>query len=157
MRVLLQTSGQLAPPTNASVKAAPWEEGEQPCASFDHLTGKRESTVFPTKTQLMAETDRSNTRHVWNLGTGFVSLPQLYRDATWRMSVSRRMPNVTPFTCIGELWPPQALIFTTLAAARSPCVMFCMGFQWNRSTSMERKSRNIVSPICKLRAHYTHT
>jgi len=33
--VLLQTSRQFAPPANASVKAEPWGQGEQPCASFD--------------------------------------------------------------------------------------------------------------------------
>jgi len=109
MRVLLQTSRQLAPPTNASVKAAPCGEGERPCASFGPLTGQGESTAFPTNPQFMAETDRSNTQHVWNLVTGSVSLPQLYQEATWKMSVSRRRRSVTSFTCIGEVWPLKRL------------------------------------------------
>ena len=38
----------------------------------------------------------------------------------------------------------------------TPSVMFCKGFQRNRPTSMESKSRNIVTLLCKVRAHFTH-
>jgi len=70
MRVLLQTSRQLAPPTNSSVKSAQCGEGERPWASFGPLAGQGESTAFPTNPQFMAETDRSNTQYVKNLVTG---------------------------------------------------------------------------------------
>jgi len=49
MRVLLQTSRQIAPPTIASVKAAQCGEGELPCAPFGPLTGQGENTAFRTK------------------------------------------------------------------------------------------------------------
>ena len=109
MRVLLQTSRQLAPPTNASVKAASCGEWERPCATFDPLTGQGESTAYPAEPQFMAETNRSNTQNVWNLVTVSVSIPQLYQEATWEMSVSRRTLSVIPFTCIGGVWPLKRL------------------------------------------------
>jgi len=156
MRVLLQTSRHLRR-RNALVKAAPCREGERPCASFGPSTGQGESTAFPANPQFTAGTARSNRQHVWNLVTRSASLPQLYQDATCKMSVSRRSLRVTLFTCTGEVWPLKRFFFHTLVTALRHCVVFfCMGFQPNRSISMESKSRNVVTPLYKVHADFPH-
>jgi len=146
----------LAPPTKASIKAAPWGEGERPCASFGSSTGKGESTAFPIHPQFMAGTVRSNTQHVWNLVTGSASLPQLYQEATYLQNVSFTPEANCNFIYVHlRSVVSQAVIFTGFVTALRRCVVFfCMGFQPNRSTSMVSRGRNIVMPLCKVRADF---
>ena len=157
MRVLLPQTSRHLRRRNALVKAAPCREGERPCASFGPSTGQGESTAFPTNPQFTAGTARSNTLNVWNLVTRSASLPQLYQEATCKMSVSRRRLRVTSFTCTGEVWPLKRLFSQHLLLHYGLVWwFFCMGFQPNRSTSMESKSRNVVTPLCKVRADLPH-
>jgi hypothetical protein len=96
-------------------------------------------------------------QHVWNLVTGSVSLPQLYQAATYLQNA-----NFTPEVKCNFIYvhwrsvAPQALTFTALATALRPWVVFCMGFQPNRSTNMEITGRNIVTPLCKIRTDFPH-
>jgi hypothetical protein len=151
MRVVLQTSRHLCRRQTPQSKLhhAERENGLVPrSAQQDKAKASRFQQTRNSWLELLVATH--STFETWLPGLRhFHSF--IKRLFTCKISVSRRRLSVTSFTCIRE-----ALIFTALAHALQPCVVFCMRFQPNRSTSTVRKGRNIVMPLCKVRADFPH-